>query len=170
MKFENYVKAVENFPIEGVTFRDISPMLANPDVFNEALIQMLNLCDEFDVIVAPDARGFIFGAPISLMTLKPFVMVRKAGKLPGEVISQTYNLEYGTATLEMPINSIKKGDRVLIVDDVLATGGTIKAIKDLIEKQGGIISNVAFLIEITALNGIQKTGIEASKIKSLIKY
>lgn len=170
MNFEKYIKAVENFPIEGVTFRDMSPLLATPQIFNETLIEMLNMCDEFDVVVAPDARGFVFGSPISLMTFKPFVMVRKAGKLPGEVISQEYTLEYGTATLEMPAGSIKKGDKVLIVDDVLATGGTIKAINDLIVKQGGIVSNAVFLIEIQALNGRAKTTIDSSKIKSLIKY
>ncbi len=159
-----------DFPVKGVLFRDMSPLLAKPQVFNEALIEMLSMCDEFDVVVAPDARGFVFGSPISLMTFKPFVMIRKAGKLPGEVESQSYSLEYGTATLEMPKGSIRKGDKVLIVDDVLATGGTIGAITELIKKQGGIISNAVFLIELKDLNGAAKTGIDLDKIKSLIVY
>lgn len=169
MKFQKYIKSVKDFPIKGVTFRDISPLLATPEVFNESLIEMLNMCDEFDVVIAPDARGFILGAPISLMTLRPFVMVRKAGKLPGEVYSYSYELEYGKATLEMPKGSIKKGDKVLIVDDVLATGGTIKAIKEIVEQQGGVISNVAFLIEIESLRGREKINL-GEKVKSLIKY
>lgn len=168
--FKQYIKTVENWPEQGVSFKDISPLLANPQIFNESLIELLNLCDEFDVVVAPDARGFVFGSPISLMTFKPFVMVRKAGKLPGEVISQSYDLEYGKATLEMPVNSIKKGDKVLIVDDVLATGGTAEAIVKLVESQGAEVSNIAFLIELEFLNGRKNLSVSQDKIKSLIKY
>lgn len=170
MDLKNIVRAIPNYPIDGVMFRDINTVLKDKDALKDAVDKLMeNLKDvEFDYILGPESRGFIFGMPIAYNMNKGFVPVRKAGKLPGKVISQTYNLEYGTATLEIQENVIKNGDKVVIVDDLLATGGTCKAMTELVKSIGGEIVSINFLIEIEDLKGRETLG--EYEINSIIKY
>lgn len=137
-------------------FRDISPLLAD----GQALFATINLlvakAKDADVIVGPDARGFLFGTPVAACLKKPFVMIRKPGKLPGPVIKKTYNLEYGTNVLEMQQDAIKPNQKIVIIDDLLATGGTTRAIVEMIEEIGAQVIKVLFVIELLSLNGRQK--------------
>ncbi|MBR6229118.1 MAG: adenine phosphoribosyltransferase [Eubacterium sp.] len=157
-KVEDYIRSIPDFPEEGIIFRDISTVLQDADGFKLAIDELLALLDdvEFDVVVGAESRGFIFGAPIAYELNKPFVLVRKKGKLPCDTIEQEYELEYGKATLEMHTDAIKKGQKVVIVDDLIATGGTIKAAIDLVEKLGGEVVKTVFLIELAGLNGREK--------------
>lgn len=167
MKLENFIDDINDFPTKGILFKDISPLLANGDALNFAVNEMAKHALDADVIVGPDARGFLFGTPVASMLKKPFVMVRKAKKLPGEVIKKEYEFEYGVNVLEMQKGRILPGQKVVIIDDILATGGTTKAIIDLIESQGAIVTKVIFLLELSKLNGKEKyNGIE---VVSLIK-
>ncbi|QQH22359.1 adenine phosphoribosyltransferase [Mycoplasmopsis bovis] len=163
MDLKKYIRDVENFPKPGILFKDISPLLANGEALNFTITSMAEIAKDVDVIVGPDARGFLFGTPTAAMLKKPFIMVRKPGKLPGKVISREYDLEYGNNILQIQAGFIKKGQTVAIVDDVLATGGTIKAIIKLLKEQGAIIKKVIILLELTDLNGrasINDEGIE----------
>lgn len=162
-----YIRDVKDFPIEGIVFKDISPLLANGEVLNYTINQMAELAKDADVIIGPDARGFLFGTPTAAFLKKPFIMVRKPKKLPGDVISFEYDLEYGKSTLEIQTNMLKKGQKVAIIDDVLATGGTMKAIINLIESQGAVLHKVIFLLELGFLNGIEK--LKKYDVSSLIK-
>lgn len=158
MQLEDFIYAIEDFPKKGVIFRDITPILQNPPIFQ----QCVNLLGSFaiqsaaDVIVGPETRGVIFGVGAALKADLPFAPVRKKGKLPRETISAEYELEYGTDTLEMHTDAIEPGQRVLIVDDLLATGGTMQAVSEMIEKLGGIIAGYAFVIELDDLHGREK--------------
>lgn len=155
MDFKSRIRVVENFPKEGISFKDITTLLSDGPSYAlaiESCIEMLKDL-EYDVIVGPEARGFLLGAPMSVITKKGFVPIRKPGKLPYTTIKHSYELEYGTDTLEIHSDAIKPGDKVLIVDDLLATGGTAKAACDLIEKLGGEVVGLAFLIELSFLNG-----------------
>lgn len=156
-ELKDYVRNIPDFPKKGIQFKDITPVLQDPRGLKLAITSMqMNLVDlDFDLVVAPEARGFILGVPIAFNTNTGFVPVRKAGKLPHETIQETYNLEYGTATIEIHKDSIKKGQRVVIVDDLLATGGTMQAIINLVEKLGGEVVKICFLIELQDLNGRQ---------------
>ncbi|WP_434336728.1 adenine phosphoribosyltransferase [Mesomycoplasma conjunctivae] len=167
IKLENYIRDVPNFPKEGILFKDISPLLADGHALNYTIVEMANLVKDADVIVGPDARGFLFGTPTAAFLSKPFIMVRKAGKLPGEVERYSYDLEYGSAVLEIQKNMIKPGQKVAIVDDVLATGGTLKAIVKMVEDQGAVVSKVVFLLELEALNGREL--LKNYDVSSLIK-
>ena len=164
---KKYVKDIHDWPKQGIIFKDISPILYNADVMKHITNEFANLSKDADVIVGPDARGFLFGTPLAMQLNKPFVMVRKPGKLPGEVDSISYDLEYGSNTLEIIKGMIKPGQKVVIVDDLLATGGTSEAIVKLIEKQGGIVLRSLFVIELAFLNGKENI---SSEVKSLIKY
>lgn len=154
-ELKDYVRNIPDFPKEGVMFRDITTVLQDPDGLQLAINSLQdNLKDvDFDVVVAPESRGFIFGMPIAYNMKKGFVPVRKKGKLPYETIEQTYNLEYGTATIELHKDAIAKGQKVVIIDDLLATGGTLKAIIDLVEKLGAEVVKVCCLIELPELGG-----------------
>ena len=155
MELKDYVRNIPNFPKEGIQFKDITTVLQDPTGLRLAITDMQkSLFDlDFDIVVAPESRGFIFGVPIAFNTRTAFVPVRKKGKLPYETISETYDLEYGTATIEIHKDAIKAGQRVVIVDDLLATGGTLQAIINLVERLGGEVVKICCLIELPELNG-----------------
>ena len=158
IKIRDYIRDIPDFPKPGILFRDITPLLASADAFREAIRRM---CDPFrgrgiDVIVGAEARGFIFAAPMAMELEVGFVPVRKPGKLPGTTHSHSYALEYGEDTLEIHVEDIRSGQRVLIVDDLLATGGTVDACCKLIEKTGAHVEACAFLIELKGLGGAER--------------
>lgn len=155
MNFKDYIADIPDFPIPGILFRDITPLMANGEVFKAASEEIIKYAKQVnaEVVVGPESRGFIFGCPVAYAMNIGFVPVRKPGKLPRETVSYSYNLEYGTNELHVHKDSIIPGQRVLIVDDLLATGGTVEATVKLIEQLGGIVVGCAFLIELTDLNG-----------------
>lgn len=159
-KLEEYVRTIPDFPEPGIMFRDITSVLQDADGLQLAIDEMQNLVKDldFDVVVGAESRGFIFGTAIAYNMKKPFVMIRKKGKLPCETISEDYELEYGTATLEMHKDSIKPGQKVLIVDDLIATGGTTKAMIRMIEKLQGEVAGVLVMIELKGLKGREALG------------
>lgn len=158
MKIENYIRDIQGFPKEGILFKDITPLLINPEARTNCLRILVNSLEnqKIDKVVGAESRGFFFGMLLAQELNAGFVPVRKPKKLPFDTISASYELEYGTDSLEMHIDAIKKGDRVLIHDDVLATGGTAKAVCELVEKLGGEIVQCNFLMELTFLNGRKK--------------
>jgi len=170
MDLKTKIRAIENFPKEGVTFRDITPILKDPECLNVAIDRIIESVtdQEFSLVLGPESRGFIFGVPVSCKINKGFIPVRKAGKLPYETISKSYSLEYGEATIEMHVDAIEKGDKVIIIDDLLATGGTAKAIAELVEQIGATVSCIVFLIELEGLQG--RKNLEGYDVRSIIKY
>ena len=154
-KLEEYVRSIPDFPEEGIIFRDVTSVLQDGDGLHLAIDTMQDLIKDldFDVVAGPESRGFIFGTPIAYLNNKPFVLIRKKGKLPCETVEKTYDLEYGTATIEMHKDSIKPGQKVLIVDDLIATGGTTEAMCQLIEELGGEVVGIVVLIELAGLEG-----------------
>ena len=170
MKLETLIRDVVDFPKPGVVFKDITPLIQSPEGLRVAIDRMQEeLKDlEFDLVVGPESRGFLFGVPIAYNLNKGFIPVRKPGKLPFETIAQSYDLEYGSSTIELHIDAIKPGQKVVIVDDLLATGGTTRAMIDLIERMGGEIVKIEFLIELEFLNGIDL--LKGYNVSSLIKY
>lgn len=170
MNLKNYIASVENFPKEGIIFRDITPLMADGKAYKYATNQIVEFAKKTNptIIVGPEARGFIFGCPVANDLEIGFIPVRKPGKLPRETVSTKYELEYGHNELSIHKGDIKPGDRVFIIDDLLATGGTVKATIDLIESQGGIVVGIAFLIELTDLNG--RDLIKKYNILSLVEY
>jgi len=169
-KLEEYVRSIPDFPEEGIVFRDVTTVLQNKDSLKMSIDQMQALLDgiDFDIIVVPESRGFIFGVPIAYNLNKAFVPVRKKGKLPCETIEMEYALEYGTATIEMHKDAIQPGQKVVIVDDLIATGGTIEAITKLVKALGGEVVKIIFLMELQGLNGREK--LEGYDVDSVIKY
>jgi len=149
------IRSIPDFPEPGVIFRDISPVLNNPDALKYAVDTIADMCRGvyFDLVVGPESRGFIFGVPLAYLLGKGFVPIRKAGKLPYKTIKKSYALEYGESVLEMHVDAIHPGQRVIIADDLLATGGTAKAMAEMVEDVGGRVSRMAFLIELEALGG-----------------
>lgn len=170
MDLKDYIREVQDFPIEGIGFKDITTVLADGKVYRYAIDCLATCLEgvEFDVLVGPEARGFLMGAPLAYAMTKPFVPVRKPGKLPFETISHTYALEYGTDTLEMHIDAIKPGQKVVIVDDLLATGGTISAVAELVEKMGGEVVKILFMIDLAFLNG--RSVLEGYDVEALVVY
>ncbi|KXB58608.1 adenine phosphoribosyltransferase [Gemelliphila asaccharolytica] len=158
MNLEKYVSIVEDWPKKGISFKDITTLMANGEAYKYATNKIVEYAKEkkIDVVVGPEARGFIIGCPVAYSLGIGFIPVRKPNKLPREVISYKYDLEYGSNTLTIHKDSIKKGQRVLITDDLLATGGTIEATIKLVEQLGGIVAGIAFLIELKELNGYEK--------------
>lgn len=154
MNLKNFVRDIPDFPQKGVMFRDITPLVKNPEAFKFAIESIAKELEkfDFDLIVCPEARGFIIASPLAYILGKGLVPVRKPGKLPYKTVSDVYELEYGKAELHMHEDAIEKGQKVIIIDDVLATGGTALALKRLVEKVGGIVVASAFLIELTYLN------------------
>lgn len=154
-KVEDYIRSIPNFPEKGIIFRDVTSVLQDADGLKLAIDEMVKLLDDVDcdVIAGTESRGFIFGMPIAYLLNKPFVLVRKAGKLPCETISKTYDLEYGSATIEIHKDAIQKGQKVVLVDDLIATGGTMKAAAELVEELGGEVVKMLFLIELAGLEG-----------------
>lgn len=170
IQLTDFIRDIPDFPKPGIVFKDITPLLASPQGFKMAIDQMVDLYrdKEIDVIIAAEARGFIFATPLAMALNVGFAPVRKPGKLPYERHSQSYELEYGTDTLEMHIDGVKKGQRVLIVDDLLATGGTVSACCKMAEQCEAEIVGCAFLIELKFLDGAKR--LEPYPIQSLIKY
>ncbi len=169
-KIEDYVRSIPDFPEPGIIFRDITSILQDKDGLRLAIDQMQALLKdiEFDVIAGPESRGFIFGVPIAYNLNKPFIPIRKKGKLPCETISMEYDLEYGKATIEMHKDAIKPGQKVVIVDDLIATGGTIEAITKLIEMLGGEVVKIIFLMELKGLKGREK--LAGHNVEAVIQY
>lgn len=169
-KLEEYVVSIPDFPEKGIIFRDVTSVLQDAEGLRLAIDTMQEKIRDidFDVIVGPESRGFIFGMPLAYNNRKPFVLIRKAGKLPRETVSVTYDLEYGQAEIEMHKDSIKPGQKVLIVDDLIATGGTTEAMIKLIEGLGGEVAGIVVLIELAGLKGREK--LKGYHIESAICY
>jgi len=170
MELREMIRSIPDWPVEGILFRDITTLIKEPEAFQEAVDSLLDSCvgKEIDVVVAIEARGFIFGAPMAYELGAGFVPVRKPDKLPWEKVAASYALEYGTNVLEMHADAIEPGQRVLIVDDLLATGGSAKATAELVERLGGEVVGFVFLIELTDLRGIDK--LKGYDVFSLIKH
>jgi len=165
-----YIRDIPDFPKPGILFRDITPLLANPEAFKQAVIQLAEPFrnDNVRIVAAAEARGFVFAAPVAIELGAGLVPIRKPGKLPFQTLSHSYALEYGTDTLEIHADAIPAGANVLVVDDLLATGGTIEACCQLVENAGGKVVGCAFVIELAALGGAAR--IARYKTISLIKY
>ena len=170
MNFKDYVASIPDFPEEGVLFRDVTPLMADGEAFHEACEELIRFSKDVkaDVIAAPESRGFIFGCPVAHEMKIGFVPIRKPGKLPRKTVSCEYALEYGTNELHMHEDAIKPGQKVVIIDDLLATGGTTEACAKLIEQLGGEVVGCAFLIELEALGG--RKILENYNVFSLMKY
>ena len=169
-KVEDYVVSIPDFPEPGIIFRDVTSVIQDADGLQLAIDEMQKLLDgvEFDVIAGAESRGFIFGMPIAYNMKKPFILVRKKGKLPRETVEMSYDLEYGSATIEMHKDSIKPGQKVVIVDDLIATGGTIEAAAKLVEQLGGEVVKIIFLMELAGLEGRKK--LEKYDVASVVCY
>lgn len=169
-RMEDYIISIPDFPHEGILFRDVTSVLQDADGFKLAIDSLLERLEgvEFDVIAGAEARGFLFGAPLSYALHKPFVPVRKKGKLPRETVSCEYALEYGTAEIEIHTDAIRPGQKVVLLDDLLATGGTIKAAAELVEQLGGEIVKALFLVELKGLEG-RKT-LANYEVDSVVQY
>lgn len=166
-RIEEYVRSIPDFPEEGIIFRDITSVLQDPEGLKLALDSMIALLDgvEFDVVAGTESRGFMFGMPIAYALGKSFVPVRKKGKLPCETISTEYDLEYGKAAIEMHKDAVKPGQKVVLVDDLIATGGTIEASIRLVEQLGGEVVKIIFLMELAGLKGREKlTGYDVASV------
>lgn len=169
-KLEKYVTTIPDFPKEGIQFRDITTILQDADGLQLAVGGLVKNVEniDFDVVVAPEARGFLFGVPLAVALKKGFVPVRKPGKLPRDTVSETYELEYGEDTLEIHKDAILPGQKVVIIDDLLATGGTVEAIVKLVEKLGGQVVHIGFVIELPALQGREK--LKNYEVSTLLQY
>lgn len=157
-KLEDYVTSIPDFPEPGIMFRDITTILEDADGFQLAIDSLANMVKDvdFDVVIGAESRGFVFGAPLAYNCHKPFVLVRKKGKLPRETVGTSYDLEYGSASIEMHKDSIKPGQKVVIVDDLIATGGTIEAAAKLVEELGGEVVKIIFIMELAGLKGRER--------------
>jgi adenine phosphoribosyltransferase len=156
MDIASFIRDVSDFPKAGILFKDISPLLASPEAFGYVIEQFAEHIGEWDTIVGLDARGFIFGAALALRTRNSFVMLRKPGKLPGDTMQQSYGLEYGTNTLAIQKDALKSWQKVVLIDDVLATWGTMQAATKLVESSGTQVKKILFLMELDALSGREK--------------
>ncbi len=169
-ELKKYIRSIKDFPVKGIMFRDITTLLKDPGAVNKTLKALLTLADgiKIDKVVGIESRGFIFGPLLAQKLDVGFILARKPGKLPAETESETYQLEYGEDKIEIHKDAISKGDKVLIHDDLLATGGTAEAVIKLIEKLGGEVVQLCFIIELTFLNGRDK--FKGYNVKSLITY
>ena len=169
-RLEEYVVTIPDFPEPGIMFRDITSVIQDPDGLKLAVDGLVNLIrdTEFDLIVGPESRGFIFGVPVAYLTGKGFIPVRKKGKLPRQTVSQKYDLEYGQAEIEMHVDAIRPGQKVIIVDDLIATGGSAEAAAKLVEQLGGTVVKMVFVMELAGLNGRDK--LKGYDVASLIVY
>ena len=169
-ELKDYVRTISNFPKEGIMFRDVTSVIQDPEGLKLAIDSMQDKIKDldFDLVMGAESRGFVFGTPIAYNLNKGFVMCRKKGKLPCETISESYALEYGEATLEIHKDSIKPGQKVLIVDDLIATGGTVEAMIKLVEDLGGQVAGIVFLIELVDLHGRDK--LKGYNVYSAIEY
>ena len=167
---KDYIRTIPDFPEKGIMFRDVTSVIQDADGLKLAIDEMIKKLDglDFDVIAGAESRGFVFGMPIAYALHKPFVMVRKAGKLPCETVSMEYDLEYGSAVIEMHKDSIKPGQKVVLVDDLVATGGTIEAAIKLVEELGGEVVKVVFLMELAGLKGRER--LKGYEVESVLCY
>lgn len=165
---EDYITIINDFPEEGVIYRDITSVIEDSEGFRLAIGELLKLLDgvEFDKIITLESRGFIFGAPIAYELRKPMVLVRKAGKLPRDTVSQSYNLEYGSATVEIHKSSINPGDKVILIDDLIATGGTLQAAAKLVEALGGEIVKAVALVELRGFDARSRLDFDIETVLS----
>ncbi|MGO1580731.1 MAG: adenine phosphoribosyltransferase [Peptoniphilaceae bacterium] len=169
MNLSNKIRAIKDYPVDGVIFRDITTLLKDSEAFKSAIDQICKLRDEkIDIVVGVEARGFIVGAPVAYKLGCGFVPVRKKNKLPYDTVSANYELEYGIDKVEIHSDAIKEGQRVLIIDDLLATGGTSKAVIELVEKLGGKVVGLDFLVELEDLQG--RKFLDGYDVRSIIKY
>ncbi|MDD3144906.1 MAG: adenine phosphoribosyltransferase [Candidatus Gracilibacteria bacterium] len=168
MDFKKYIREVKDFPKEGIDFKDITTLLQEPKVFSKVIDKISKNISDADVIIGLDARGFLFAGALAYKLGKPLVIVRKKGKLPYETISVDYELEYGKNTFDLNIDAVEKGQKVAIIDDLLATGGTALAACQLVEKLGGEIHSLNFLIDLTFID--RKDILKGYKINSLCEY
>ncbi len=155
MDLMKYLREVPDFPKPGIMFKDITPLLANPEVLAETIRRLIEIASslEFDAILAAESRGFLFGAPMALVMKKPLIPLRKPGKLPWKTVNQKYDLEYGSAELQMHHDALQPGQKALLVDDVLATGGTMRAADDLVRQVGATSVGALFILELGFLGG-----------------
>ena len=169
-KLEEYVVTIPDLPEPGIMFRDITSVIQDPDGLKLAVDGLVGLLKdtEYDLIVGPESRGFIFGVPVAYLTGKGFIPVRKKGKLPRQTVSQKYDLEYGQAEIEMHVDAVKPGQKVVIVDDLIATGGSAEAAAKLVEQLGGEVVKMIFVMELGGLQGRKKLG--KYDVESLIVY
>lgn len=170
MDLKEKIRVIEDFPKEGISFKDITTLIGDGEGLKASIDAVVDYLKDknIDVIVGPEARGFIFGVPVAYALGVGFVPVRKPGKLPAETISVTYDLEYGSDTIEMHKDAIKPGQRVAVVDDLLATGGTVEAVAKLIEQAGGVVASLDFVTELTGLKGRDK--LAGYDVMSLVEY
>ena len=170
MDLREYIASIEGFPKEGIIFRDVTPLLADGDAFHDACDRLIEFARRLgaDVIVGPESRGFMFGCPVSYALGVGFVPVRKPNKLPRKTLSCSYDLEYGSNTLEMHVDGIRSGQRVVIIDDLLATGGTVEATVKMIRELGGEPVGCAFIIELSDLHG--RDALSGMEVLSLLTY
>ena len=170
MDLKEKIRVIENFPKEGISFKDITTLIGDGEGLKASIDAVVDYLKDknIDVIVGPEARGFIFGVPVAYALGVGFVPVRKPGKLPSETISVTYDLEYGSDTIQMHKDAIKPGQRVAVVDDLLATGGTVEAVAKLIEQAGGVVASLDFITELTELKGRDK--LKGYDVMSLVQY
>ncbi len=170
IELSRYIRDIPDYPVPGVNFKDICPLLQNASALKLTVSSLVEIVRnlEIDVVAAPDARGFIFGVPVAMELNCGFVPIRKAGKLPYETNSLEYELEYGTDILEIHVDAVEKGSRVLLVDDLLATGGTIKACCELLEQQEAIVASCCFVVELDFLNARER--LAPRQVQSIIHY
>ncbi|MFA9399298.1 MAG: adenine phosphoribosyltransferase [Clostridiaceae bacterium] len=170
MNLKEKIRIIEGFPKEGISFKDVTTLLQDKEALKYTVDEMAKILKDknVDIVVGPEARGFIFGTPLAYAIGAGFVPVRKKGKLPAETFSVKYDLEYGSDELEIHKDAIKKGQRVAIVDDLLATGGTIETVAKLVEEIGGEVVSIDFVVELTELRGIDK--LKKYEVNSLVKY
>ncbi|MCX6112329.1 MAG: adenine phosphoribosyltransferase [Proteobacteria bacterium] len=170
MDYKKYIREVPDFPKKGILFYDITTLLMNPDIFNVMINEMAQRVKDLEItkVAAIESRGFIFGAPLALKLGKPFIPIRKPGKLPYKTVKYEYILEYGKDAVEMHADAVMNGDKILLIDDLLATGGTIEAAANLVKKCGGSVAGLMFAIELEFLKGKQR--LSGFKCESIIRY
>ena len=169
-KLKEYMRSIPDFPEKGIIFRDVTSILMDADGLKLAIDELAKCLEgmDFDVIAGAESRGFLFGMPLAYLLHKPFVPIRKKGKLPCETVEKTYDLEYGTATIEIHKDAIKPGDKVVLLDDLIATGGTMKAAAELVEELGGEVVEMLFLIELVDLKG--REVLSKYKVDSVVQF
>lgn len=169
-KLKEYIRSIPDFPEKGIIFRDVTSILMDADGLKLAIDELAKCLEgmDFDVIAGAESRGFLFGMPLAYLLHKPFVPIRKKGKLPCETVEKTYDLEYGTATIEIHKDAIKPGDKVVLLDDLIATGGTMKAAAELVEELGGEVVEMLFLIELVDLKG--REVLSKYKVNSVVQF
>lgn len=169
-KLEDYIRSIPDFPKEGILFRDVTSILQSADGLKLAIDELVTRLEgvEFDVIAGAESRGFLFGMPVAYLLNKPFVPIRKEGKLPCETLARSYDLEYGTATIEIHRDAITPGMKVVLFDDLIATGGTMKAAAELIEELGGEVVECLFLMELVDLGG--REVLQGYRVESIVQF